>query len=76
MKRCYIAHDYDIYPHRLLIQTGMRPANSTEESSSLLTILGVAPRESVLGMDASADVSLEGRYWFSSLFVVCHTVCL
>ena len=50
----------------MCICVGMRP---TAEKSSLLTILVVAPPESVFGMDSSADVDLEGR--FLAPFIVC-----
>ena len=73
----YIALDYDIYPHRLLLQIRMRP---TAETSFLLTILVVAPPESVLGMDSSADVDLEGRFpapFIVSVGFVCElSICM
>ena len=36
-KRCYIALDYDTRPHRLRIQTRIRPTSSLTETSSLMT---------------------------------------
>ena len=66
MKRCYIALDYDTCPHRLLIQTRIRPTYSMPETSSLFMILVVAHQSESTrcGLTFSDDFLYVGAEYF------------